>query len=168
MCAEQRSYTSHFVQCRINELFLNSRGVAAYVGTCVCVRLLVWRWLVRPWIRVLISHPSAFCFLTLKPQWVNWCVEKFKHKNGFLQPFTANLFLSVFSRARRFLRVHHRVSDRPDVEFRGVHLRGAGTVGPGHREPDLRQPAVLREHQEQGRVAGGRCWSWQARNGIGD
>lgn len=54
------------------------------------------------------------------------------------------------SRARRLLRVHHRVADRPDVELRGVHVRGAGAVGAGHREPDLRQSAVLRERQEQG------------------
>lgn len=59
-----------------------------------------------------------------------------------------------FSRTRGFLRVHHRVADGPDVELRGVHVRGARAVGPGHREPDLRQPAVLREHQEQGTLEG--------------
>lgn len=60
------------------------------------------------------------------------------------------MLLFVFSRARRLLRVHHRVVDRPDVELRGVDVRGEGAVGASHREPDLCQPAVLRERQEQG------------------
>lgn len=63
---------------------------------------------------------------------------------------SANTLLFVFSRARGLLWVHHRVVDRPDVELRGVDVRGEGAVGASHREPDLCQPAVLRERQEQG------------------
>lgn len=58
----------------------------------------------------------------------------------------------VFSRARGFLWVHHRVVDGPDVELRSIYIWGEGTVGPSNWEPDLCQPAVLWEHKEQGTV----------------
>lgn len=64
--------------------------------------------------------------------------------------WSTNLLLFVFSRARRFLWVHHCVVDRSDMELRSIHVWGEGTVGPSDWEPDLCQPAVLRERKEQG------------------